>query len=217
MSLLSVRDLHMHFPVKTGLFMRQTAVVRAVDGVSIDIAPGETLGLVGESGCGKSTLGKAIARLLKPTSGSVAFENQDITHLSQRRIRPLRRDLQMIFQDPAESLDPRMSVGGIIEEPLIIHRIGNRSERRKKPSAPCSTASACRNPPPTATRSSSPAASASASASPAPSPSTQNSSSATNPSPPSTSRSNPKSSTSSSNSSANSASPTSSSPTTSPS
>ena len=131
MSLLSVRDLHMHFPVKSGLFMRQTAVVRAVDGVSIDIAPGETLGLVGESGCGKSTLGKAIARLLKPTSGSVAFENQDITHLSQRRIRPLRRDLQMIFQDPAESLDPRMSVGGIIEEPLVIHRIGNRAERKK--------------------------------------------------------------------------------------
>jgi oligopeptide/dipeptide ABC transporter ATP-binding protein len=131
MSLLSVRDLHMHFPVKSGLFMRQTAVVRAVDGVSIDIAPGETLGLVGESGCGKSTLGKAIARLLKPTSGTVVFENQDITHLSQSRIRPLRRDLQMIFQDPAESLDPRMSIGGIIEEPLIIHRIGNRAERKK--------------------------------------------------------------------------------------
>ena len=131
MSLLSVRNLCMHFPVKSGLFMRQTAVVRAVDGVSIDIAPGETLGLVGESGCGKSTLGKAIARLLKPTSGSVVFENQDITHLPQSRIRPLRRELQMIFQDPAESLDPRMSVGAIIEEPLIIHRIGTRAERKQ--------------------------------------------------------------------------------------
>jgi len=112
--------------------LRQNGAVRAVDGVSLDIAPGETLGLVGESGCGKSTLGKAVVRLLKPTSGSVRFEEKDISHLSQRALRPLRRDFQMIFQDPAESLDPRMSVRSIIEEPFIIHRIGNRAERTKR-------------------------------------------------------------------------------------
>ena len=93
--------------------------------------PGETLGLVGESGCGKSTLGKAIVRLLKPTSGTIHFEKTDITHLSQRALRPLRRDFQMIFQDPAESLDPRMSVRSIIEEPFVIHGLGTRAERIK--------------------------------------------------------------------------------------
>jgi peptide/nickel transport system ATP-binding protein len=100
-----------------------------VDGVSLDIAPGETLGLVGESGCGKSTLGKAIVRLLKPTSGSIHFEGSDISHASQHSLRPLRRNFQMIFQDPAESLDPRMSVRSIIEEPFVIHKLGNRKER----------------------------------------------------------------------------------------
>lgn len=132
MPLLSVHDLHMHFPVKSGVLMRQTAVVRAVDGVSIHIAPSETLGLVGESGCGKSTLGKAIARLLKPTSGTIEFQGRDITRLPQRTIRPLRRDFQMIFQDPAESLDPRMSIGDLIEEPLVIHGIGSRMERKQQ-------------------------------------------------------------------------------------
>jgi peptide/nickel transport system ATP-binding protein/oligopeptide transport system ATP-binding protein len=112
--------------------LRQTGAVRAVDGVSLDIAPGETLGLVGESGCGKSTLGKAVVRLLKPTSGSIRFGETDISHISQRALRPLRRDFQMIFQDPAESLDPRMSVRSIIEEPFIIHRLGNRAERIKR-------------------------------------------------------------------------------------
>lgn len=128
--LLSVSDLRIHFPVRSGVMMRKTGAVRAVDGVSIDIAPGETLGLVGESGCGKSTLGKAIVRLLKPTSGSIHFDGHDISYLSQRALRPLRRDFQMIFQDPAESLDPRMSVREIVEEPLIIHGLGNRNERR---------------------------------------------------------------------------------------
>lgn len=127
--LLSVNDLRVHFPVRSGVMLRQTGAVRAVDGVSLDIAPGETLGLVGESGCGKSTLGKAIVRLLNPTSGSIHFEGSDISHVSQHSLRPLRRNFQMIFQDPAESLDPRMSVRSIIEEPFAIHRLGNRKER----------------------------------------------------------------------------------------
>ncbi|MEO5913957.1 MAG: ABC transporter ATP-binding protein [Luteolibacter sp.] len=126
--LLSVQDLRIHYPVRGGVLLRQTGAVRAVDGVSLDIAPGETLGLVGESGCGKSTLGKAIVRLIKPTSGSIVFDNTDISHTSQRALRPLRKDFQMIFQDPAESLDPRMSVRSIIEEPFVIHGMG-RAER----------------------------------------------------------------------------------------
>jgi len=129
--LLTISDLRVHFPVRSGLMLRHTGAVRAVDGVSLNIAPGETLGLVGESGCGKSTLGKAVVRLLKPTSGSIRFGEIDISHLSQRALRPLRRDFQMIFQDPAESLDPRMSVRSIIEEPLVIHGLGNRTERIK--------------------------------------------------------------------------------------
>lgn len=119
----------MHFAVRGGVIPRQVGAVKAVDGVSLHIGPGETLGLVGESGCGKSTLGKAVVRLLKPTSGCVSFNGTDITKMSQRELRPLRRDFQMIFQDPVESLDPRMSVRAIIEEPLIIHRIGSRSDR----------------------------------------------------------------------------------------
>ena len=127
--LLSVADLRVHFPLRGGVLLRQTGAVRAVDGVSLEIAAGETLGLVGESGCGKSTLGKAIVRLLQPTTGSIRFQGTDISHASQRALRPLRRDFQMIFQDPAESLDPRMSVRAIIEEPFLIHKIGNRAER----------------------------------------------------------------------------------------
>ncbi|WP_267908218.1 ABC transporter ATP-binding protein [Luteolibacter yonseiensis] len=128
-SLLSVQDLRVHFPVRGGVMMRQTGAVRAVDGVSFSIAPGETLGLVGESGCGKSTLGKAIVRLIKPSTGNIVFEKTDITHSSQGALRPLRRDFQMIFQDPAESLDPRMSVRSIIEEPFAIHGLGTRGQR----------------------------------------------------------------------------------------
>jgi oligopeptide/dipeptide ABC transporter ATP-binding protein len=130
--LLTISDLRVHFPVRGGVLLRQTGAVRAVDGVSLAIAPGETLGLVGESGCGKTTLGKAVVRLLKPTSGAVHFGQTEISHLSQRSLRPLRRDFQMIFQDPAESLDPRMSVRALIEEPLIIHRRGNRAERVRR-------------------------------------------------------------------------------------
>ena len=129
--LLSVKNLRVHFPVRGGVLLRQTGAVRAVDGVSLEIAPGETLGLVGESGCGKSTLGKALVRLIKPTAGSIFFNQIDISHVNQRSLRPLRRDFQMIFQDPAESLDPRMSVRSIIEEPFVIHRIGTRSERMR--------------------------------------------------------------------------------------
>ena len=130
--LLSIENLRVHFPVRGGVLMRQMGAVKAVDGVTLELAAGETLGLVGESGCGKSTLGKAIVRLLKPTLGNIVFEGTDISHLRQGQIRPLRRDLQMIFQDPAESLDPRMSVRAIIEEPLIIHKLGNRAQRHRR-------------------------------------------------------------------------------------
>ncbi len=130
--LLSVRDLKMHFPVRGGLFLKSIGAVRAVDGVSLDIAPGETVGLVGESGCGKSTLGKAIVRLSNPTSGSIVFNGRDITSLGRHAMRPLRSDLQMIFQDPVESLNSRLSVRQIIEEPLVIHSRGNSAWRRQR-------------------------------------------------------------------------------------
>ena len=129
--MLKTEDLRVHYPVRSGLLLRQTGAVKAVDGVSLELGVGETLGLVGESGCGKSTLGKALVRLLNPTSGRILFEGRDITHLSQGRIRPLRRDFQMIFQDPAESLDARMNVRSIVEEPFQIHGMGSREERRK--------------------------------------------------------------------------------------
>ena len=130
--LLEVDELKMYFPVRGGVFMKQVAAVKAVDGVSFSIGKGETLGLVGESGCGKSTLGKALVRLLKPTAGQIHFKGRDITTMSQRSLRPLRQDFQMVFQDPAESLDSRMSVGEIIAEPLVIQRIGNRAQRQER-------------------------------------------------------------------------------------
>ena len=129
--MLKADDLRVHFPLRSGLLLRQTGAVKAVDGVSLQLAAGETLGLVGESGCGKSTLGKALVRLLEPTSGSIMFEGRDISHISQHALRPLRRDFQMIFQDPAESLDARMSVRSLVEEPFRIHKMGNRAERKK--------------------------------------------------------------------------------------
>ena len=129
--MLKADDLRVHFPLRSGLLLRQTGAVKAVDGVSLQLAAGETLGLVGESGCGKSTLGKALVRLLEPTSGSIMFEGLDISHISQHALRPLRRDFQMIFQDPAESLDARMSVRSLVEEPFRIHKMGNRAERKK--------------------------------------------------------------------------------------
>lgn len=131
-TLLEVDGLKMHFPVRGGVMFRQIGAVRAVDGVSLTIGKGETLGLVGESGCGKSTLGKCLVRLLDPTAGRVRFKGHDITHMRQSALRPLRRDFQMVFQDPAESLDARMSVGELISEPLVIQKIGTREERRAR-------------------------------------------------------------------------------------
>ena len=129
--LLTVRDLKVHFPVHGGLLMRRTGSVKAVDGVSLDLHAGETLGLVGESGCGKSTLGKAIVRLNPVTAGSVVFQDRDITAMGAASLRPLRREMQMIFQDPAESLNSRHSVREILEEPFIIHGVGTPAERRQ--------------------------------------------------------------------------------------
>ncbi|MGW4164725.1 ABC transporter ATP-binding protein [Streptomyces sp. NPDC004788] len=114
--LLSVRELTTTFPGR-----RRAAPVRAVDGVSFDIAAGETLGLVGESGCGKSTTGRTIVRLLEPSAGSVVYDGRDIAHLSQRELKPLRKDLQMVFQDPHSSLNPRQTVARIISDPLMVH------------------------------------------------------------------------------------------------
>lgn len=130
--LLSVENLQMHFPVKGGVFLRSVASCKAVDGVSLTVHEGETLGLVGESGCGKSTLGKCMVRLLEPTGGKVEFDGDDITHMKRHGLLPRRRDLQMIFQDPAESLNPRHTVGEIVSEPFIIHGIGDRNERQER-------------------------------------------------------------------------------------
>tara|TARA_B100001964_G_scaffold240867_1_gene311800 strand:- start:494 stop:1465 length:972 start_codon:yes stop_codon:yes gene_type:complete len=130
--ILEVRDLKMHFPVKEGIFLRTNKFNRAVDGVSLSIQPGETLGLVGESGCGKSTLGRCITRLYQPTAGSISFEGQDITHLKGKALMPFRQHIQMIFQDPMESLNARHTVADIIEEPFIVQNIGDRISRKKQ-------------------------------------------------------------------------------------
>ncbi|MBN8418123.1 MAG: ATP-binding cassette domain-containing protein [Verrucomicrobia bacterium] len=129
MSLLSVKNLQMHFPVRGGVFYTTKAVCKAVDGVSFELKAGETLGLVGESGCGKSTVARSVVRLLKPTAGSVVFEGNDISNQPQSALRTLRREMQMIFQDPAESLNPRHTIGQILEEPFLIQKMGTRAER----------------------------------------------------------------------------------------
>ena len=129
--ILETDNLRMHFPVKGGVFQRAVAACKAVDGVSLSIQPGETLGLVGESGCGKSTLGKTVARLYEPTGGRVYFEGTNLAPLSRRELKPFRREIQMIFQDPYESLNPRHTVGTIVEEPFVIHQMGTREERRE--------------------------------------------------------------------------------------
>ena len=129
--LLRVRGLTKHFPVRGGIFMRTMGQVHAVDDVSFELDVGETIGLVGESGCGKSTVGKTLLRLHEPTAGEVLFEGRDITTMGRAELRQLRRDIQIILQDPFESLNARHTVGKILEEPFVIHRIGTPPERRR--------------------------------------------------------------------------------------
>jgi len=124
--LLRVTELKKHFVSRRG-----KSSIRAVDGVSLALESGETLGVVGESGCGKSTLGRTILRLLEPTSGEIAFDGEDLRALGPAALRAKRRDMQMIFQDPFASLDPRLNIGTIVAEPLVIHRIGDRASRRE--------------------------------------------------------------------------------------
>ena len=128
--LLEVAELHKHFPIREGLLIeRKVGEVRAVDGVSFEVAEGETLGLVGESGSGKSTTGYCILQLMKPTSGSVRFEGTELIGLGREAMRKMRREMQIVFQDPYSSLDPRMTVGDIVGEPLVVHGIGSRRDR----------------------------------------------------------------------------------------
>jgi oligopeptide/dipeptide ABC transporter ATP-binding protein len=131
--LIEVRNLVKHFPLKQGIvFQKQVGAVRAVDGISFDVLEGETIGLVGESGCGKSTTARLLTRLLEPTDGEIVYKGEDIAHWSRGALKPLRRDMQMVFQDPYSSLNPRKTVGSIIGEPFIIHRIEDNGDARKK-------------------------------------------------------------------------------------
>lgn len=131
MALLKVNNLKVHFPVRHGFFRRRQAVVKAVDGVSFEIARGETVGLVGESGCGKSTLGRAAIRLVRPTSGELEFEGRDLLGLDRLELRQQRREFQMIFQDPFSTLNPRMTVEQILGEALEIHHLGTNARERR--------------------------------------------------------------------------------------
>lgn len=128
-NILEVRNLKQHFPIHGGLFMRRVGTVHAVNGVTFEVKKGETIGLVGESGCGKTTVGRSILRLYEPTEGQILFDNQDITRASQKKMRHLRREMQMVFQDPFESLNSRHTIGQILEEPFIIHKIQTPAER----------------------------------------------------------------------------------------
>ncbi|HME90904.1 MAG TPA: dipeptide ABC transporter ATP-binding protein [Myxococcaceae bacterium] len=130
--LLEVRDLATHFPLRSGVFGRASGSVKAVDGVSLDVRRGETLGLVGESGCGKSTLGRSVLRLIEPTSGSIRFSGRELIGLPLRDLRALRRKMQIIFQDPYASLNPRMTVREIVGEGLVIHRLASGADRERK-------------------------------------------------------------------------------------
>jgi oligopeptide transport system ATP-binding protein len=130
--LVKVEGLVKHFPIHRGVLRRQVGAVQAVDGLTFNIYKGETLGLVGESGCGKSTTGRAILQLLTPTDGKVYYEEEELTSLNRGELRRMRRHMQMIFQDPYASLNPRMSVGNIVSEPLQIHSIGNAKARKER-------------------------------------------------------------------------------------
>ena len=130
--LIEVRHVKKYFPIRKGVLQREVARVHAVDDVSFIVREGETLGLVGESGCGKSTLGRTIVRLLEPTEGQILFREQPIEKLGTRSLRPLRREMQMVFQDPYASLNPRKRVGSIIGDPLKIHSIGDKASRKKQ-------------------------------------------------------------------------------------
>ncbi len=132
MSLLEIRSLKKYFPVGSGLFSRRKGEVKAVDGVNLTVEEGETLGLVGESGCGKSTLGRSILRLIEPTEGEVFFQGKNLLGLSQREMRDVRRQMQIIFQDPYASLNPRMRVGDIVGEGLEIHRLARGKKKRDR-------------------------------------------------------------------------------------
>jgi oligopeptide transport system ATP-binding protein len=130
--LLEVRHVKKYFPIRKGVLQRAVAQVHAVDGVSFTVREGETLGLVGESGCGKSTLGRTIVRLLEPTDGEVIFQGTHIEHFGTRKLRPLRREMQMVFQDPYASLNPRKRVGTIVSDPMRIHNLGSRAEQKRR-------------------------------------------------------------------------------------
>ncbi len=131
--LVKVRDLKMHFPITQGIIIqRQVGAIKAVDGISFDIYRGETLGLVGESGCGKSTTGRAMLQLYRPTAGEVYFEDMNLTEIKGEKLRRMRRRMQMIFQDPYASLNPRMTVGDIIGEPMLVHNISKGKDRRSR-------------------------------------------------------------------------------------
>jgi len=125
---VEVKDLKMYFPVRRGLLRRKVADVKAIDGVSFTINPGETLGLVGESGCGKTTVGRCLIRIYKPTSGEIVFKGTDISSTPEPKLRQIRRNMAMVFQDPYSSLDPRMSSGSTVGEPLIIHKLTNSKQ-----------------------------------------------------------------------------------------
>jgi oligopeptide transport system ATP-binding protein len=130
--LVSVRDLEKYYPVGTGLLSRTESYVKAVDGVSFDVMPGETLAVVGESGCGKTTLGKTVAKLYEATGGTIEFDGRDVTDHDGKALRKLRRDIQVVYQDPSSSLNPRRRIGAIVKEPLVVHDVGTKAERDER-------------------------------------------------------------------------------------
>lgn len=130
--LLKIEEMKVHFPIKSGVFHNKINYVKAVDGISFSVKKGESFGIVGESGCGKSTASRAVLQLIKPTSGKVYFKDQELTSLPKRQLRNVRKNIQMVFQDPYDSLNPRLTVEEILEEPLKAHNIGSKEERRKK-------------------------------------------------------------------------------------